>query len=671
MRVHETYGPRQSCLVGAFATYRARGAIRELGKALGLPPSDIARLATASDGWNAANVGEELRKLPGIAERAGDLRFRALDALSKEIAGLPRHLSQHPGGMVISDRPLDRLVPLQPAAMEGRTLCQWDKDSCADAGFLKIDLLGLGMLSAVESCVAELGRATGEHLDLSRIPLDDPEVYAEIQAADTVGVFQIESRAQMQMLLRTRPQCLDDLVVEVALVRPGPIQGGAVHPFLQRLQAVRDDPSFPVPYDHPLLEEALAETLGVIVFQDQVLDVAQALAGFTAGQAETLRRAMSRRRSRAAMEAQWQAFRDGAASRGVPEHTARTVFEKVLAFSAFGFPKAHAAAFALLAYQSSWLRRHRPAAFLCSLLNAQPMGFYPPASLVRDAERRGIEVRHPDLHRSHVESRLEDGAVRVGLASITGLAEEGAAAVVREREANGPFGSVRDLARRLDLSQDRLERLVASGACDELGPRRRLVWELGLAMRSASVRGGRQLALDLHVGGVPVLPEPDAWELLVADYAHVGLSRPRAPDRPHPARARRRRLERRPLRAADRHEARAARPRDRPPAPRERQRHRLPAAGGRVRPGQPDPLPRRLRALPPAGPHGAAAPDEGTLERRDRNVNVLVESLAPLDAPGHRTLERRRRQHQEVAALSDLRAVAPPPQHFAQGRARR
>jgi error-prone DNA polymerase len=673
VRVHETYGPRQSCLVGAFATYRARGAIRELGKALGLPPSDIARLATASDGWNAANVGEELRKLPGIAERAGDLRFRALDALSREIAGLPRHLSQHPGGMVISDRPLDRLVPLQPAAMEGRTLCQWDKDSCADAGFLKIDLLGLGMLSAVESCVAELGRATGEHLDLSRIPLDDPEVYAEIQAADTVGVFQIESRAQMQMLLRTRPRCLDDLVVEVALVRPGPIQGGAVHPFLQRLQAVRDDPSFPVPYDHPLLEEALAETLGVIVFQDQVLDVAQALAGFTAGQAETLRRAMSRRRSRAAMEAQWQSFRDGAASRGVPEHTARTVFEKILAFSAFGFPKAHAAAFALLAYQSSWLRRHRPAAFLCSLLNAQPMGFYPPASLVRDAERRGIEVRHPDLHRSHVESRLEDGAVRVGLASITGLAEEGAAAVVREREANGPFGSVRDLARRLDLPQDRLERLVASGACDELGPRRRLVWELGLAMRSASVRGGgRQLALDLHVGGVPVLPEPDAWELLIADYAHVGLS-----VREHPIARIRRELDD-VVSSADLYELPTG------------TRLALPGlAIARQRPASangivfllledefglvtlilfPD-VYERFRLLARTEP---LLMTEGTLERRDRNINVLVDTLAPLDAPGHRTLERRRRQQPgAVAALSDLRAVAPPPQHFAQGRARR
>jgi error-prone DNA polymerase len=671
VQVHERYGPRQSALVGAFATYRARGAIRELGKVLGLPPSDIARLASASDGWSAANVGEELRRLPGIAERAGDLRFRALDALAREIAGLPRHLAQHPGGMVISDRPLDRLVPLQPAAMAGRTLCQWDKDSCADAGFLKIDLLGLGMLSAVESCVTELGRAHGEHLDLSRIPLDDPEVYAEIQAADTVGVFQIESRAQMQMLLRTQPENLDDLVIEVALVRPGPIQGGAVHPYLHRRQALRRDPGFPIPYDHPLLEEPLRETLGVIVFQDQVLDVAQALAGFTAGQAETLRRAMSRRRSRAAMETQWQAFRDGALARGVPEHTAQLVFDKILAFSAFGFPKAHSAAFALLAYQSAWLRRHRPAAFLCALLNAQPMGFYPPASLVRDAERRGIEVRHPDLHRSHVEARLEDGAVRVGLAAIAGLGEEGAAAVVREREAGGPFASVRDLARRLELPQDRLERLVASGACDALGSRRRLVWELGLAMRSAPARGGRQLALDLRVGDVPVLPEPDAWELLVADYAHVGLS-----VREHPIARIRREMDD-VVSSRDLYELPTGRRIALPGLAIARQR---PASANGVvfllledefglvnlilMPDVYD----RFRLLARTEPLLLA---EGALERRERNVNIVVESLQPLDAPGRRTIGRARRGRRPAAAtaaLADLRAVAPPPQHFAQGR---
>ncbi len=283
--------------------------------------------------------------------------------------------------------------------MAERQICQWDKDSCADAGFLKIDLLGLGMLSAVEECVDQIARHTGETVDLSRIPLDDPEVYAEVQLADTVGTFQIESRAQMQMLLRTRPETLDDLTVEVALVRPGPIQGGAVHPYLHRREALRADPAYVIPYDHPLLEEPLRDTLGVIVYQDQVLDVAVALAGFTQGQAEGLRRAMSRRRSREALASHWYAFRDGAAARGVDEAVANLVFEQILAFSAFGFPKSHAAAFGLLAYQSAWLHRHHPAAFLSALLNAQPLGFYPPATLVRDGMRRGVEVRKIDVER--------------------------------------------------------------------------------------------------------------------------------------------------------------------------------------------------------------------------------------------------------------------------------
>ena len=303
LAVHDRFGRERSALIAAFSTYRSRSAIRELGKALGLPPPDLERLARGSDGWRADHVGEELAQMEGIRERSHDRRFRALAHLCGEIAGLPRHLSQHPGGMIVSTGPLAELVPLVPAAMEGRQICQWDKDSCADAGFLKIDLLGLGMLSAVERCVDLIARARGETIDLSRAPLDDSGTYAEIQAADTVGVFQIESRAQMQMLLRTRPENLEDLTVEVALVRPGPIQGGAVHPYLERREAVRNDPGYQIPYDHPLLAEALADTLGVIVYQDQVLDVAVALAGFSQGQAESLRRAMSRRRSREAMVA--------------------------------------------------------------------------------------------------------------------------------------------------------------------------------------------------------------------------------------------------------------------------------------------------------------------------------------------------------------------------------
>ena len=312
----ERYGHEHAALVASFSTYRSRGAIRDLGKALGLPFAELERLARVTEG-NPKRVEEEIAKLPDGEAKLRSRRWRALGALSREIAGLPRHISQHPGGMVISSRPLVELVPVQPAAMEGRQICQWDKDSCADAGFLKIDLLGLGMLSAVEDCVVQIAETKGETIDLSRIALDDPDVYDDIQRADTIGDFQIESRAQMQSLLRTRPENLDDLTVQVALVRPGPIQGKAVHPYIEHRQRLREDPGFVPPVDHPLLAEPLRETYGVVVFQDQVLEVAIALAGFSVGEAEGLRRAMSRKRSEEAIEAFRGRFVEGAVAKGV------------------------------------------------------------------------------------------------------------------------------------------------------------------------------------------------------------------------------------------------------------------------------------------------------------------------------------------------------------------
>ena len=432
--------------------------------------------------------------------------------------------------MVISTRPLVELVPVQPAAMEGRQICQWDKDSCADAGFLKIDLLGLGMLSAVEDCVEQIAHLHGKTIDLSRIPLDDQVVYGEIQRADTVGVFQIESRAQMQSLLRTLPENLEDLTIQVALVRPGPIQGGAVHPFIHNRQQLRVNPEFVPPYDHPLLEEPLRETLGVVVFQEQVLAVAIALAGFSVGEAEGLRRAMSRKRSKEAVEAFHERFVEGALGRGVDRQTAEEVFLKLNGFAAFGFPKSHAAAFGLLAYQSAWLRHHYPAEFLCALLNAQPMGFYPPSSLVRDAQRRGVEVRPPDVNLSRAECGLEDEAVRVGLEYVRSLSEEEAKALVAERDRRGPFGGVRELAQRSALDRPRLEAIVASGACDSFeGGRRALLWELGLAPRAKTVPGSggaeRQLALPLDpTAETPALREHTAWERMLADYRTTSLS---------------------------------------------------------------------------------------------------------------------------------------------------
>jgi error-prone DNA polymerase len=526
--VIEKYGPEHTALVASFSTYHSRGAIRDVGKALGLPPAELERLARLTEG-NPRRVAEEIERLPGAAAKMRSPRWRALGELAAEIGGLPRHLSQHPGGMVISTRPLIELVPVEPAAMEGRRNCQWDKDSCSDAGFLKIDLLGLGMLSAVEECVDQIVRLRGETIDLSRIPLDDPAVYKEIQDADTVGLFQIESRAQMQSLLRTRPENLDDLTVQVALVRPGPIQGKAVHPYVERRQRRREDPSYAVPYDHPLLAECLEDTLGAIIFQEQVLDVAMALAGFSVGEAEGLRRAMSRKRSQDAIEAYRERFYDGAAAKGVEREIAELVFSKINGFASFGFPKSHAAAFALLAYQSAWLRHHHPGEFLCALLNAQPMGFYPPASLVRDAQRRGVEVRPPDVNMSADRCRIEDEAVRVGLGYIKGLGEEPAGAFVEERERGGTFRSVVELAQRAPLDRPALEALVASGACDSFGwPRRQLLWRLGLAPRSTSVgaQGAeRQLALPLGpTSEIPELPEETPWERMLADYRTTSMS---------------------------------------------------------------------------------------------------------------------------------------------------
>ena len=447
-RVHERYGADRSALVAAFPTYRSRGAIRDLGKALGLPAGEIERAARAVDFHGSAEeIERDIASAVG-ERRAGTMRWRQLAGLCREALGLPRHPSQHPGGMVISTRPLVEICPVVPAAMEKRQIVQWDKDSCADAGFLKIDLLGLGMLSAVERCVEEIGRARGERLDLSRIPLDDPETFSSIRRAETTGVFQIESRAQMQMLPRTLPQDLDDLTVQVALVRPGPIQGGAIHPYIERRARLREDPSYEIPYDHPSLEPVLRDTLGAIVFQEQVIEVAMALAGFSSGEAEGLRRAMSRKRSEAALRAYRDRFVGGAVERGVPRAIAERVFRQIQGFSGFGFPKAHSVAFGLLAYQSAWLRVHYGPEFLASLLNEQPMGFYPPDALVHEAQRRGIPVLPADVNKSHVLCRAETVVggrrpplprigVRVGLGYVKGVKEEEMHALVDEREQRG------------------------------------------------------------------------------------------------------------------------------------------------------------------------------------------------------------------------------------------
>ena len=525
LRVYEHFGNDHVGLVATFPTYRIRSAVREVGKALGLPAAELDRLAKVSEGGSAKGVRAEMERLAHYRDKLGANGARGwqhLADLVEQIAGFPRHISQHVGGMVISSRPLIDLVPLEQSAMEGRVLMQWDKDSVDDARMIKIDFLALGMLSAVDECLDLVEETRGKRIDLSRIDFGDERVYDSICKADTMGVFQIESRAQMQTLPRVRPRCLDDLTVEVALIRPGPIIGGAVNPYIARRMGRE-----PVTYDHPSLEPALGETLGVIIYQEQVLQVAMALAGFTAGQAESLRRAMSRKRSQEALEKLKGEFVAGALANGVSEEVVETVFQKIIGFAAFGFPKSHAAAFGLLAYQSSWLRTYYPAEFLCALFNAQPMGFYGPHVLLNDGKRHGVDVLPPDINQSGADCSIEGAAVRIGLRYTRGLSKETTLPVEDERERNGEFRSLFNFLERTNLKRESIENLVACGAFDSFGlERRQLLWQLGLLYRSKGRgRSERQLALALPVEQdmVPLRPMT-GWDRMTADYTILGMS---------------------------------------------------------------------------------------------------------------------------------------------------
>jgi error-prone DNA polymerase len=676
-RIHERYGKDRSALVAAFPTYRARGAIRELGKALGLPPGEIERVARGSEGWSARDVAHDVASALG-PDRLRNGRWAWLARLSEQAHGLPRHLSQHPGGMVVATRPLIDCCPIVPAAMEGRQMVQWDKDSCADAGFLKIDLLGLGMLSAVERAVEDIAQHRHERIDLSRIPYDDRPTYDAIQRAETTGVFQIESRAQMASLLRTRPRTLQDITIQVAIVRPGPIQGGAVNPYIERLQRLRADPDYEVPYEHPSLVEPLRETLGTIIFQDQVIEVAMAFAGFSPGQAEGLRRAMSRKRSEAAIEAHHRAFVAGAMqTHGVSEELAERVFEMVRGFSGFGFPKAHGAAFGLLAYQSTWLRVHYAPEFLCALLNEQPMGFYPPDALVHEAQRRGLTILPPDVNASAVDCTVESvdpAVVRIGLGYVRGVQKADAEALVAARAAGGPFRDLGELSARAGAGRPALELLAWSGACDELagGDRRVALWRLGVATPGRRVPQGTQLALGLDLPQAPSLQKLGPWGELLADYDATGLTA-----RSHPLAQLRRVLPQGV--AASRELARID------------HGTRVRVAGmvvARQRPGTasgvvfmlledehgtinlivPPKLYEASRLTVRTEPLVLAA---GRLERHPAaggGINVLVERIDPLHAPSETLAEVR--ELATAGAADDFRAVAPAVMSFAQGRRR-
>ncbi|MGH7904683.1 MAG: DNA polymerase III subunit alpha [Candidatus Dormibacteraceae bacterium] len=533
-RVHQRWGIDRSALVATFPRYRIRSAIRDFGKALGLPEPELDRLAKLTGGYaSSRTVRSEMLAAPQFAPLVDAPGWRELIELAHEANDFPRHLSQHVGGMVISSEPLVECVPVQPAAWPGRYVCHWDKDSIDDARMVKIDFLGLAMLSLVEECLDLISENRGETVDLSRIDFEDARVYDRICEGDTVGVFQIESRAQSQMLPRTQPRSLDDLTVQVAIVRPGPITGGAVNPYVRRREAARREGRQPRPESpHPCVEEILGETLGVVLFQEQVVQVAMAMGGMTAGEAEDFRRAMSRRDWERTGPRHREVFMAGAAAGWVPEEVAARMFESLCGFAAFGFPKSHAAAFALLAYQSAWLKEHHPPEFYCALYNNWPMGFYPPHVFTNDARRHGVLALRPDVNVSVARCAVEGDSVRIGLGYVHGLGDAGAEAVVSARAEGGPFRSPFDLAHRTGLRREALENLVRIGALDGFGGNRReLLWQLGLLGGGLGIGGlrrppgARQLRLELPMEQDQVeLDDLTAFDRMAADYSVLKLS---------------------------------------------------------------------------------------------------------------------------------------------------
>ncbi len=475
--VYQRYGPHGAAMTANVITYRERSAAREVAKVLGYSPEQVDRLSRAlsrRSGWEQDNPSDDV--VAGIVEAGLDPEDPRVDhfgRLWQRIQNRPRHLGQHSGGMVMAAGRLDEVVPLEPASMPGRVVVQWDKDDCADLGIIKVDLLGLGMLAALEEAVPLIRAKERVHLDLAHLPPDDPKTYRMIRAADTVGVFQIESRAQMASLPRNSPERFYDLVVQVAIIRPGPIVGGMVHPFFERRRG-----RAPVEYPHPSLAPILERTLGVPLFQEQILRVAMVAAGFTGGEAEELRRAMGFKRSVERMEVIERRLREGMEERGIVGAAQEAIVKSITSFALYGFPESHAASFALIAYASAYLKAHHPAAFFVSLLNAWPMGFYHPSTLIQDARRHGIEARPICVQHSGWRCRWEEGAIRVGLRFVRGLRQESGEAIETE-QSRAPFREAEELARRADLRGDELEALARVGALAGLGlSRREALWQV-------------------------------------------------------------------------------------------------------------------------------------------------------------------------------------------------
>jgi error-prone DNA polymerase len=504
--VYERYGREKAAQVANVITYRPKSAVRDMGRALGHPPDVL-------DAWSKQIEGWHLVELPDDTDIP-----RPVLQLARQVEGYPRHLGIHSGGMVICDRPIVEVCPVEWGRMEGRSVLQWDKDDCAAAGLVKIDLLGLGMLTALHLGVDLIRRFHGVEIDLAKIPQEDA-VYDMLCKADTIGVFQVESRAQMATLPRLKPRRFYDLVVEVALIRPGPIQGGSVHPYIRRRNGQE-----PVTYLHPLLEPSLKKTLGVPLFQEQLMQMAIDVAGFSPGEADQLRQAMGSKRSHERMEALRGRLFEGMAARGITGAVAEQIYDKLAAFADFGFPESHSVSFAYLVYSSSWMKLHYPAAFCAALLNAQPMGFYSPNTLVADARRHGVEVRGPDVNESEAKAILEggDGAVRLGIESVRAVGDD-----LAERIAvNRPYDSMEDFVRRTGAPLPAIEALATAGAFGSLElERRESLWGAGAV---SEVKDG---VLDGLVCGTdaPELPKMTDIEETAADLWATGISPNRHP----------------------------------------------------------------------------------------------------------------------------------------------
>ncbi len=510
--VYRRYGQEHTAMACTFVTFGARSAVRAAGKALGLPAHRVDRLAKALQVHSARDLPREIPSLSKAFPWLKAKLWRRLLDIAHRLADLPRHTGIHVGGMVVTGPPLVQILPLERATMPDRVVVQFDKDDLEDLGLIKLDILGLRALSVIRDA-QNLLKARGTDLDLEDIPLDDPHVYALLRRADTVGTFQVESRAQIQMLPEMRPSNFHDLIVQISLIRPGPIQGNMVHPYLRRRRGEEA-----VTYAHPLLEPILRETLGVVVFQEQVMRVAAEIAGFSPGQADALRRALGRNPSTEEMEELRSMFVSGALARGLDEPTANAIFDTLSAFAGYGFPKSHAAAFARTAYETLYLKAHYPAFFYAALLNNQPAGFYPPEVIVREALRHGVQVLPPDVNLSMAQCTVEGWAIRLGLGYISGLGPAALEVLEKERE-KGPFSNLEDLCRRTRLPRDALEALILAGALDAFGPRRHLLARLPLILR----RLVGQMPLDDRPAE-PTPPQFNAHDDLLLDYALMGLS---------------------------------------------------------------------------------------------------------------------------------------------------